>query len=129
MSFKINWHTLGISASIICAIHCALAPLLISTLPLFGVNIIENLWFELILLLVAFLIGVITLWHGYRKHHQKKGPLLLFSFGMICFILHQFYESDDGILLLIIPGVIAIITAHLLNYHYCRVLQSCSTCK
>ncbi|HAL95914.1 MAG TPA: MerC domain-containing protein, partial [Chitinophagaceae bacterium] len=33
MRFRINWDALGISASIACAIHCALLPLFLSSLP------------------------------------------------------------------------------------------------
>jgi hypothetical protein len=125
MRLKINWHALGISASLICAIHCAVAPLLLSSLPLFGVNIIENQWVEFILLGTAFIIGFITLRHGYRNHHRRKIPLILFSLGMICFIMHQFYDTLYGIWLLVIPGVAAIIAAHLLNYHYCGSVHNC----
>jgi hypothetical protein len=125
MGFKINWHALGISASIICAIHCALAPLLLSSLPLFGVNIIENIWVELMLLGAALIIGVTTLWHGYRKHHHKATPLVLFTIGMVLFILHQLYSSEYGIFIFIIPGVVSILSAHLLNYRKCRLADHC----
>jgi hypothetical protein len=127
MGVKINWHALGISASIICAIHCAVVPLLLSSLPLFGVNIIENLWVELLLLGTAFVIGATTLWHGYKKHHHKKTPMLLFSAGMLLFIVHQLYETSYGIWTFIIPGVTAIISAHLLNHRKCRMAHHCHT--
>ena len=129
MRLKINWHALGISASVICAIHCAVAPLLLSSLPLFGVNIIENQWVELILLGIAFLVGVTTLWHGYQKHHHKKAPLILFSAGMTCFVIHQFYETNYGIWLWILPGVTSIIFAHMVNYQHCKSSQNCYTGK
>jgi hypothetical protein len=46
MKFHINWDALGVSATVACAIHCALLPLLISSLPLFGTNILENIFFD-----------------------------------------------------------------------------------
>jgi hypothetical protein len=127
MGIKINWHALGISASIICAIHCAIAPLLLSSLPLFGVNIIENIWVEFLLLGTAFVIGFTTLWHGYRKHHHTLGPLLLFSFGMICFSAHQMGLMKYAAWVLVLPGVLAIIAAHWLNYRKCRTANHCHT--
>jgi hypothetical protein len=127
MGLKINWHALGISTSIICAIHCALAPLLMSSLPLFGVNIIENVWVELLLLGSAFLIGIISLWHGYKKHHHTITPLMLFSTGMLLFFIHQFTDNDYSVLILVIPGVVAIIAAHMLNYVKCRKANHCHT--
>ena len=58
MNFRINWDALGISASLACAIHCALLPLLLSSLPVFGVNILHNLKFEIIMILMALVIGL-----------------------------------------------------------------------
>ena len=46
MNIKLNWDALGIVTSIACAIHCALLPVLMSTLPVFGINIIDNVFFE-----------------------------------------------------------------------------------
>jgi len=54
---RINYDALGIAASVACAIHCAVLPLVLSSLPLFGVNIINNVNFELIMIAVAFGIG------------------------------------------------------------------------
>ena len=44
--FKINYDALGITASLACAIHCAVLPLLMTSLPVFGINIINNYFFE-----------------------------------------------------------------------------------
>ncbi|HEX7905671.1 MAG TPA: MerC family mercury resistance protein, partial [Chitinophagaceae bacterium] len=57
MKYKINWDALGIGASLACAIHCALLPLLISSLPLFGMDIINNETFEISMIVLAFGIG------------------------------------------------------------------------
>ena len=126
MNFKINWHALGISASLLCAIHCAIAPLLLSSLPLFGVNLIENIWIEILLLGSAFVIGGTTLWHGYNKHHHRIEPLLFFSTGMILFLLNQFIKFPFSELVFIVPGVSAIIYAHLRNYKYYKASAHCT---
>ena len=44
---KINYDALGIAASVACAIHCAVLPLLMSSLPILGINIINNVFFEI----------------------------------------------------------------------------------
>ncbi|MFN5334976.1 MAG: MerC domain-containing protein [Bacteroidota bacterium] len=127
MRIKINWHALGISATLICAIHCAIAPLLLSSLPLFGVNIIENIWIELLLLATAFVIGITTFWHGYKKHHHKLVPISLFSIGIFLFIIHQLIKLHYSVWILVLPGVTAIISAHILNYRLCRKANHCHT--
>lgn len=55
--FKINWDALGVTVSVACAIHCAVLPLVLSSLPLFGVNIIENQLFEFGMIGLAFAVG------------------------------------------------------------------------
>jgi hypothetical protein len=125
MGFRINWQALGISASLICAIHCALMPLLVTSLPLFGVNLIENIWVEISLLVFAFVVGFYSLWHGYRKHHHRIVTLLIFSAGITFFVVHQFVEVPYYGIILILPGVISVLSAHFLNYRLCRKANHC----
>ena len=127
MGFRINWQALGISASLICAIHCALMPLLVTSLPLFGVNLIENIWVEISLLVFAFVVGFYSLWHGYRKHHHRIVTLLIFTAGITLFVVHQFVEVPYYGITLILPGVFAVLTAHYLNYRLCRKANHCHT--
>ena len=56
MNFKINWDGLGIATSLACAIHCAILPLILTSLPLFGVNIIHNMFFEWRMIALAFIV-------------------------------------------------------------------------
>jgi MerC mercury resistance protein len=119
MKNKINWDALGIGASLACAIHCALLPLFLSSLPLFGINIIHNIGFEIGMILLALGIGSYSLYHGYKKHHHSLLPLALFFSGFIFLVLKQFFIQYEAWLL--IPAVALIITAHLINYKSCRV--------
>lgn len=119
MQFKINWDALGIGASLACAIHCAVLPLLMSSLPLFGINIIHNPFFEWGMILLALLIGSATLYHGFKKHHHSPLPFLLFFSGISLIMMKQFLPQIEYWLL--VPGVMGIISAHLLNFRFCRI--------
>jgi uncharacterized membrane protein len=121
MGSKINWDAWGVGASLACAIHCALLPLFLTSLPLFGINIINNDTFEAGMIILAFGIGSYALYHGYRKHHHSFLPLVLFLAGFICLVLKEFVISYNTWLL--IPAVILIVVAHLINYRSCRVHQ------
>ena len=68
MNGKINWDALGITASLACAIHCALLPLLFTSLPILGINIIENPLIEITMVLLAFVIG-----KAFECHHYSRG--------------------------------------------------------
>ena len=118
MRYRINWVWLGIGASVICAIHCALLPLLLTSLPLFGINIIHHLGFELGMIALALVIGSYSMYHGYKKHHHRLTPWLLFLLGGGFLVLKQLFP--DYQLLLLVPAVALIIYAHLLNVRSCR---------
>jgi hypothetical protein len=115
---KINWDALGITATIACAIHCAILPLLISSLPIFGVNIIDNSAFEYIMIALAFVIGLIALYHGYKRHHHSNLPIIIFTIGMALLLAKQVWHSYQFYFLF--PAIIAVITAHYYNYKLCR---------
>jgi hypothetical protein len=119
LKLKVNWDALGIGASLACAIHCALLPLFLSSLPLFGINIIHNTAFEVGMIVLAFCIGTYSLYHGYKKHHHSWMPLFFFIIGFIFLIIKQFFVHYETWLL--IPAVLFIVTAHLINYRSCRI--------
>src|SRR5689334_10914316 len=116
---KVNWDALGITASVACAIHCAVLPLFISTLPLFGINIIHNIAFEAGMVVLAFLIGSWSFYHGFRRHHHSWTPFILFSIGLTLLVFKIFFVHYETWLL--IPAVVLIVSAHFLNYRSCRV--------
>lgn len=119
MNSRINWDALGISASLACAIHCAILPMVYTSLPLFGVNIIDNVAFEYFMILLAFVIGVFSLWHGYKKHHHSVLPLTVFSIGMLLLFAKQIWHEYQ--IPLLIVAVSFIVFAHFKNYRMCRV--------
>jgi MerC mercury resistance protein len=118
MNVKLNWDGLGIATSLACAIHCAILPLILSSLPLFGINIIHNVFFEWGMIVLAFAVGSYSLFHGYIKHHRTLLPVLLFTAGCSFLVAKQVYHEYEFILLF--PAVILIISAHYINYRLCH---------
>lgn len=118
MNFKINWDGLGIATSLACAIHCAILPLVLTSLPLFGVNIIHNMIFEWTMIAIAFGVGVYSLFHGYNKHHRSTMPLIIFAIGFLFLTTKQVFHEYEFYFL--IPAVVLIISAHYINYRMCH---------
>ena len=114
MSQKINWDALGIVTSLACAVHCALLPLFLTSLPLFGINIIGNQGFEYGMVVLAFAIGSYSLYHGKKKHHDSWMPTLLFSIGILLLLAKVAWHEWE--LWLMIPAVCCIVGAHIQNY-------------
>ncbi len=120
---KINYDALGIVASVACAIHCAILPLLLSSLPLFGINIINNTGFEYMMIFIALCVGLYSLWHGYKKHHHSTWPIILFTSGIGMLFLKQVYH--EYLLMFLVPAVLLIVSAHWLNYQSCKKADHC----
>jgi tetrahydromethanopterin S-methyltransferase subunit C len=123
MKLKINLDALGVATSVACAIHCALLPLFLTSLPIFGINIIHNRTFEIGMIVLAFCIGSYSLFHGFRKHHHRYLPLMVFSAGFIFLVLKQFFHEQE--ILFLLPAVVFILSGHFLNYYYCRQSNHC----
>ncbi len=123
---RVNFDRLGITTTIICAIHCAVLPLMLTSLPLFGKNLIDNQAFEYFMILLAATIGLYSLTHGFKKHHHAKAPILTFGFGVLMLILKQVFHDKQ--ILFLIPGVISIIAAHVMNIRFCRTTGEGNSC-
>jgi len=119
MNMKVNWDVLGITTSLACAIHCAILPLFLTSLPLFGFEIIENITFEIGMVSLAFCIGIFSLYHGFKKHHHSFKPMIVFTVGFVFLVLKLFFIQYENWLL--IPAVICIVAGHVINYKSCRL--------
>jgi multisubunit Na+/H+ antiporter MnhG subunit len=118
MKLKLNWDKMGIATSIICAIHCALLPAITATLPVFGIDIVHNAFFEWSMIGLAFFVGVYSLYHGFIKHHRNYVPVYIFAAGFIFLVLKQFFKEYEYLFLTI--AVLLIIAAHYYNYRLCH---------
>lgn len=68
---------LGASGSLLCAIHCALLPVLIAALPSLGIAAWLSDGFERGFVAFASLLGVFSLAWGYRRHRTLRALGLL----------------------------------------------------
>ncbi|HRD58704.1 MAG TPA: MerC domain-containing protein [Ferruginibacter sp.] len=116
MTFKFNWDAIGIATSVICAIHCAFLPILATVLP--ALSGVHNHIFEWGMIVLAFVVGIYSLRHGFKKHHHNKLPYILFGLGFALLITKQFFHEYEIYFLL--PAVILIVTAHFKNFKLSR---------
>jgi hypothetical protein len=74
------FNNIGIVSSFICAVHCAITPLLLTFLPLWGLSLLADKTFEVIMLCLSGIFGILNLCFGIKKHKSYKA-LSLFSIG------------------------------------------------
>ena len=68
---------LGATGSLLCAIHCALLPLVIAVLPSLGIATWLGDGFERGFVVFATLLGLFTIIWGYRRHRAVRALGLL----------------------------------------------------
>ncbi|MFC7302356.1 MerC domain-containing protein [Cognatiluteimonas weifangensis] len=116
----------GFLASFLCAIHCALLPLLIAALPSLGVAVWLGEGFEEGFVAFATLFGLFTLVWGYRRHHRVRALWLLLP-GLLALWLGVLYAPLHHALLahavVMTVGGTLVGLAHLANLrlHHCHV--------
>lgn len=123
-----NMDTVGAVTSLLCAVHCAVLPFVVTLLPLWGLSFLAGARVEWGLLLLASGIGVVSLGSGYRRHRSIRTLALLVG-ALALLFLGRFGEHLQWSLrpaLLGVAGGLVLMTAHWLNYRLCR---SCETCR
>jgi hypothetical protein len=115
------WDRLGISASLLCVIHCLLTPVLVLSAPIVG-HALSELWFHLLILVVVYPVAMWALWRGYRLHRKK----ITLKFGALGLLLVGASTFAGGthrtwwMTFTMILGGLSLITAHTLNLSACR---------
>ena len=115
--------------SVACAIHCLATPILLSALPLLGVEMMgHNDEFETIMIgLIAVLAGF-TYIRGYRMH-KRKGHFALGILGLAVFLVlrpaigHSFGHSLEHLMTLL--GGTAFVFGHYLNWQWSKPCEDC----
>lgn len=119
----------GMWLSAICLVHCLTFPILVAALPFFKVAFEVSHWVEAVLVLSTAIIGTYSLWHGYKLHHHKVMPLILFFVGLILMIIsHAFHSHDGGFLNVLgeISGALLTAGALFLNLRLTKT-HACTT--
>lgn len=75
---------IGFAGSFLCAVHCALLPLVLALLPAFGLKVGGWLDIDQAFVVFATLLGATTLTLGYRRHRVFRAWLwLLPGLGLV----------------------------------------------
>ena len=83
---------LGATGSLVCAIHCALLPLVIALLPSLGIATWLGEGFERGFVTFATLLGIFTLVWGYRRHREVRALGMLIP-GLAALWIGVLYDA------------------------------------
>ena len=93
-SAQSSWSDLlGVIASIGCAIHCAAMPMVVSYLPLFGLEFLADESFHRWMAVICFVIALAAFVPGWRKH-RKLVPAAVGAYGLGVISATAFFSTD-----------------------------------
>jgi hypothetical protein len=122
-------NTTGAVASFLCAIHCALMPLLITFLPLIGLGFIASEPVEWGLVAMSAVLGASAICMGYREHRRRRA-LAILAIGVALLVLGRVSEAHEwgewGMPVLVCGGFVLML-AHIINGRLCRACRKCAS--
>lgn len=116
--------SMGMTASTLCAIHCAIIPILITFLPLAGLGFLANPWFEWSMIILALLLGVSSIFLSYFRTHRRALPLFLLVIGFVLIIAGHIYLKGWIEAIVVPAGGLTIAFAHFINFKYIGVCNN-----
>jgi hypothetical protein len=125
-SLILKLDVIGFSASTLCAIHCAAIPFILTYIPLIGFEFFSNHLIEFFMLGLSLLIGSISFYNGYKNHHRKLKPFLIFLSGFTIIILSHLILSHNLEFIFVPIGALMIGISHLSNRKMCRSCKLCN---
>jgi hypothetical protein len=123
----------GTWASIVCAVHCTVVPLLAILIPTTGVYLFINETFEFALLALSLLFNITNICFGYRQHKSNKA-LALLALGLFFFVIgrllhhhnhHNGFQFDLFNLFMIVGGLLMAISSFMND----KMCKHCKTCE
>lgn len=114
----------GGGMALLCAIHCALTPIVLTLFPALSGNWIESENTEWAVLIISFFLGGFTLLKSFREHKSKR-PLMFLTMAFGLFALNHlfFHENMYPQILLSVSGGLLIVLAQV---HNARLRKVCA---
>ena len=122
MAIKLD--NIGMTASTLCAIHCAAVPVFFTSLPILGLGFLANPWVEWSMILLALVIGISSIGTSFLRIHHRILPLTLLLTGFITIILGHIFTKGWLEAIIVPMGGILIAFAHFVNYKYAGTCQA-----
>ncbi len=106
------------TASVLCAIHCAIVPILITSLPLLGLGFLANPLLEWGMITLALFIGFYAIGLSYFRTHHKPLPIILLTTGFLVILAGHLLITGWHEAIIVPVGGLLIAAAHFFNFKY-----------
>lgn len=120
---KINNNSIDIVAlfsSLICAVHCATIPLLLSFSSLGSLHFLGNKFIEWAFISLGLIFVIISLLPSYKKIHKNSKPLIIAFLGFLLIAFGRLNLSEIFEIVNTVAGAFIVSYAHYLNWKLLR---------
>lgn len=112
------WDRIGISASLLCVLHCLLTPFLILLMPVLG-EWTSHTTFHSLIVFIVVPVAVWALWNGYRAHRLKR-VIVLGTLGLALLCVAMVVPNPQYETVFMIVAGLTLASAHLSNIRACQ---------
>ncbi|WHZ18665.1 MAG: hypothetical protein OJF55_000814 [Rhodanobacteraceae bacterium] len=115
--FAVLVDRVGATASLLCAVHCALLPFVLALLPLIGLEFLAGHTFERVFVACAAALASASILTAYRRH-RKPHALFLAVPGIVLLLFGVAINLDVHVLLhtaSVVTGGVLVASAHITN--------------
>ncbi len=120
--FSINKDFLGFLASMLCAVHCAALPLILTFSTLSGLTFLASHTIEFVFIGISAILATWSLIPAYQSHHHNIKPLAIVAIGFILLIASRFFPHGFTEHFITAIGGCFIAVAHITNW---RLMKKC----
>ncbi len=115
--FAVLVDRVGATASLLCAVHCALLPFVLALLPLIGLEFLAGHLFERIFVACAAALASASIITAYRRHHRPHALFLMVP-GIALLLFGIAFNLDAHVAIhtaSVVTGGVLVASAHVTN--------------
>lgn len=118
---------LGAWASLTCAAHCLVCPILLVLLPISSIWWIADANFERWFIGISAVLAISSITYGFLKHRNPYIFLLL-TCGLLTIVVAHHYHSHDSHFSSVFMGIggMQVFFSHYLNFKLCQTCTKCN---
>ncbi len=120
----------GATASFLCALHCALLPLIFAALPALGLSFLADHAFERAFVGFSVSLAITSLIFGFRRHHRLVAFLFMIP-GVLLLIIGVAFNVDHTNVthaVLVSMGGVLVMCAHIANLRLAHAHTHSAAC-
>lgn len=120
----------GATASFLCALHCALLPVIIAALPALGLSFLADHAYERAFVGFSVALAVTSLIFGFRRHHRLAAFLFMVPGVALLLtgVMISYDHTDIAHAVMVSMGGVLVMCAHIANLRLAHVHKHTPTC-